>query len=357
MLSRRILDVLALTFVCVLSGTLECSHPHMTATQRHGQELYGRMCAVCHGVGGEGYKADQAPALAQADFLASVTDGYLRNAISYGRSGTTMSAWSTARSGPLLPADVDAVIAFLRTWQGKPRAILDERPLSGDAGRGAGIYAAQCDKCHGARGLGGPNIHIGNPQLLTDASNGFLRRAITAGRSGTLMASFARTLGDKDIEDVVALIRSWQAPNQSLPQPPPPPAPIPPLPLGPVPLNPHGPAPVGFKAFPATTPADVVKGQLDRKARMALLDARAPSDYINQHIAGAVSVPFYDPAPYFDALPKDTWLVCYCACPHAESTTLAQKLVTKGFTKVTVLDEGLGVWASKKYGVSSGQEP
>jgi cytochrome c oxidase cbb3-type subunit 3/ubiquinol-cytochrome c reductase cytochrome c subunit len=252
---------------------------------------------------------------------------------------------------------VDAVISFIRTWEAKPRATLDERPISGDPVKGAATYAVQCNKCHGAHGLAGPNVHIGNPQLLNDASNGFLRRAILAGRSGTAMASFEHALGEKGVEDLVALLRSWQEPNMSVPQFPPPPAPTPPLPLGPVPLNPRGPAPVGFRPFPATTPADVVKGQLDRKAKMAFLDARAPSDYVNQHIAGAVSVPFYDPDPYFDSLPKDAWLVCYCACPHAESSTLAQKLVTKGFTKVTVLDEGLGVWASRKYGVRSGTEP
>jgi rhodanese-related sulfurtransferase len=70
-----------------------------------------------------------------------------------------------------------------------------------------------------------------------------------------------------------------------------------------------------------------------------------------------VSVPFYDPGPYFDKLPKDAWLVCYCACPHAESGQLASKLVQKGFPKVTVLDEGLGVWKSRGFGTSTGLEP
>ncbi len=90
---------------------------------------------------------------------------------------------------------------------------------------------------------------------------------------------------------------------------------------------------------------------------MALLDARAPSDYQREHIAGAVSVPFYDPDGYFSQLPRDAWLVCYCACPHAESGQLAKKLVDAGFTKVTVLDEGLGVWKKKGYGVVEGASP
>ena len=100
-----------------------------------------------------------------------------------------------------------------------------------------------------------------------------------------------------------------------------------------------------------------MKSQLDAKARFALLDARAPSDYAAEHIAGAVSVPFYDPAPYVDKLPKDAWLVCYCACPHAESGELARKLMEAGFSKVTVLDEGLRVWKERNYPTHTGDKP
>jgi cytochrome c oxidase cbb3-type subunit 3/ubiquinol-cytochrome c reductase cytochrome c subunit len=105
------------------------------------------------------------------------------------------------------------------------------------------------------------------------------------------------------------------------------------------------------------TSVDVVKAELDRGARLGLLDARAPSDYVTGHIAGAVSVPFYDPDPYFASLPKDAWLVCYCACPHAESGQLASKLAKNGFTEVTVLDEGFNVWRTRNYPTRAGAAP
>jgi rhodanese-related sulfurtransferase len=70
-----------------------------------------------------------------------------------------------------------------------------------------------------------------------------------------------------------------------------------------------------------------------------------------------VSVPFYDPDPYIDKLPKDARLVCYYGCPHAESGQLAQKLRAKGFKKVTVLDEGLRYWAAKLGPKGSGAGP
>lgn len=351
---RPFVAILAVVAASVASGALECSHVKRTAAEERGAELYGRMCAVCHGANGQGYKADEAPAIAHAAFLSSVGDDYLRSAIAYGRAGTTMSAWSVERGGPLSRTDVDAVIAFLRTWQHEPRATLDERPLAGDPARGNALYVRECQKCHGVDGTGGPFVHVGNPQLLLGATNGQLRRAIEHGRVATRMPAFGDKLGRTGVDDVIAWLRGRATSAPRVWQPP---ARPPPIPLGPVPLHARGPEPEGFSTFPATTRADVVKAQLDRGAKMALLDARAPSDYANEHIAGAVSVPFYDPDHYFAELPKDAWLVCYCACPHAESSTLAQKLVSAGFKKVTVLDEGLGVWRAKKYGTKTGLEP
>jgi cytochrome c oxidase cbb3-type subunit 3/ubiquinol-cytochrome c reductase cytochrome c subunit len=265
-----------------------------------------------------------------------------------------MSAWGLSRGGPLKPDDVDAIIAFLRTWDVRPRPTLDDRPSQGDVARGDAAFSRECVRCHGLNGTGGPDVHIGNAELLSLAGDGFLRHAIHDGRAGTPMPAFGVSLGDGGIEDVIALLRSWQAKPAVAAHTPPRP---PPLPLGPVPLNTHGPEPDGFAAFPGFTKADAVKAQLDRRARMAILDARAPSDYLSEHIMGAVSVPFYDPDPYVDKLPRDAWIVCYCACPHAESGQLARKLSGKGFTKVTVLDEGLGVWRARNYGTHGGVDP
>ena len=357
MLCRRLVECLLVSLGCVASGTLECGQRPLTEAEDRGRELYTRMCAVCHGRDGVGYAADQATALAHPDFLASATDAYLQSAIELGRSGTTMSAWSTSRGGPLSRADVQSVVAYIRTWQHEPSAVLDERPLAGVAVLGETLYAGQCNACHGPRGVGGPYVRIGNYEFLSSASNGFLRYAIGRGRSGTKMVGFHQVLGDTAFEDVVALLRSWQFPPPTLSPPTRPPAPLAPIPLGPVPLNPRGPPAVGFRPYPAVASADGVKAQLDRGARMSLLDARAPSDYAGEHIAGAVSVPFYDPDPYMPSLPRDSWIVCYCACPHAESGQLAQRLMAKGFTKVTVLDEGFGFWRTRKYPTHTGVDP
>lgn len=326
-----------------------------TQEQKLGAERYDRMCAVCHGTAGEGYVADRATALAHPDFLGSVSDEFLSRAISNGRTGTTMSAWSTIRGGPLSAVDVKAIVAYLRSWEKGPRVALDERPLGGDVARGTTLYVAECQQCHGPRGTGGSNVRLGDHDLLDTASNGFLRHAIRKGRPPTPMPGYAERLGEEAVEDLVAYVRSL-AESPVMYEPPPPLRP-PPIPLGPVPLNAKGPAPKGFLAHPDMTPADVVHAQLKRGARMAILDARASSDYAIDHIAGAVSVPFYDPSPYMSKLPKDAWLICYCGCPHAESGILCRKLKENGFTKVSILSEGLGFWKSKGYPMHSGLEP
>jgi len=341
---------IAVVVLSVSSGTLECNPLFETREVAHGHEIYGRMCAVCHGVNGEGYKADQAPALANASFLSSVSDPFLIAAITHGRAGSTMSAWGVEHSGPLAKPDVLAVVQYLRTWQPSATASLNEKTIEGDLTRGTGLYAQRCAQCHGAHGTGGPMLSIGNPQLLSTAGNGFLRYAVDNGRPGTQMPAFGTSLGAQGVEDVLALLRMWQTGAPAAARPPP-------LPLGPVPLNPGGPEPIGFDGPGTFTKADVIKAQLDRGAKMGILDARAPSDYTGDHIVGSVSVPFYDPEPYIAGLPKDAWLVCYCGCPHAESGQLAQKLKAKGFKKVTVLDEGLRYWVAKKYGTHSGMLP
>jgi cytochrome c oxidase cbb3-type subunit 3/ubiquinol-cytochrome c reductase cytochrome c subunit len=326
--------------------------PSTLASARRGAELYGRMCAVCHGARGEGYRADGAPALAQPDFLASVSDEFLEFAIAIGRAGTPMSAWRRDQGGPLSAGDVLDVIAFIRTWQGPTAAVLEESSTAGDEARGKALFEKTCERCHVPKGA---SVHILKRQWLIHAKPAFIRYAIAKGRPPTPMVGFADTLGKAGIEDIVVYMRSlpsWPAPGEVQGSSKPPP-----IPLGPVPLHRGGPEPVGFRAFPDLTPVKTVWAQHARKARLAFLDARTPSDYTTLHIEGAVSVPFYDPSPYLDALPRDAWLVCYCSCPYAESAALARQLQQAGFTKVTVLTEGLPGWTSAHHPTREGISP
>lgn len=319
------------------------------ASAESGAVAYAKTCALCHGEKGEGYVADNATALNNPTFLATASDDFLRRSIARGRPGTTMSAWDRPHGGPYDDSAVQGLAAFLRTWQTVPSVAMSGGAVAGDAGRGFPIYTSRCASCHGATGDEGPNVHLGNAEFLAVASDEFLKYAILHGRPGTTMSAFEGVLAPQDVGDLVALLRAWAKPVATGD------VPIPGT-MGPVILNAGGPEP-DFVLGNRYTPADVIKKELDRGAAFGFLDARAPSDFVTEHIAGANDVPFYEASQYLFALPKDKWLVCYCGCPHAESGNLADTLFANGFTKVTVLDEGYFVWRDRGYPVRSGANP
>jgi len=317
-----------------------------------GKLLYARYCDFCHGKDGKGYAADEAPALASDDLLTIASDEYLRDAIIKGRPTTTMSAWGLARGGPLGADDAAAIVVFLRSWQKGPAQKLEKRSIEGgDATRGATIYAAQCAKCHGAKGTGGKYNALANPELLAAASDELLAFAIEHGRTGTPMSAFP-TLGKQGVDDLLALLRSWQKAPSTTPDFPPKPGE-----LKSVVINPKGSQPATFKDDADFIPVDVVKKELDRGASLVILDARAAGDYALMHVAGAISVPFYTVNDYAAQIPKDRWILTYCACPHAASVKARDALRALGYKKVAVLDEGINVWRDRGYPVRGGAKP
>jgi len=331
-------------------SSVDCAAPQQQPSVATGKELYGTYCALCHGAAGEGYRADEATALANATFLSLATDTYLSRAISNGRPGTTMSAWGSANGGPIDPAGVTAIVGYLRTLAPHAPEETTGPVEAGNASAGEATYGARCATCHGARGEGGRYVKLGNPELLAGASDRFLYRSIQLGRPGTPMPAYDGTLSPKETSDLVAAIRGWQRPPDG-------PLPMPPRPgdLKGVVLNPDGTD--ADIVFPYYVPADVVRLALEQGRRLVLLDARPPGDYSRAHISGAVSVPFYEVGAYAAQLPLDVPVVAYCGCPHAESGVAADKLRSLGNRRAYVLDEGFGVWRTRGYPVRGGPNP
>ena len=315
----------------------------------HGEALYGQYCALCHGDDGKGYTADQANALNNEDFLAIASDEFLRKGIARGRPGTSMSPWGADQFGPLSSGDVDALVNYIRAWQRSDSIALDERAHNGSPERGASLYEFNCAGCHGDDGQGGDYMSVANPEFLATASDAFLRRVIEYGRVATNMPPYRDKLTAQGTDDLIALLRSWQTPPADNPDAPPD------QDFSKLIQNADGPDPV-FTAE-RYVPADEVKAALDAGHAIGFLDARPASDYLREHIAGAMSVPFYAADEFADKLPKDRWLIAYCACPHAESGALTDALIAKGFDKVRILDEGFFVWKERGYPVTEGAAP
>jgi cytochrome c oxidase cbb3-type subunit 3 len=75
------------------------------------------------------------------------------------------------------------------------------------------LYSQNCAGCHGESGKGGAAIALANPVFLAIADDSVIRRTAANGVHGTSMPAFAQSAGgmltDKQIDGLVAGIRSW----------------------------------------------------------------------------------------------------------------------------------------------------
>jgi cytochrome c oxidase cbb3-type subunit 3 len=183
-----------------------------------GAKLYGRNCAACHGVKGDG---GIGVPLALPSFQAGISDDYLRKTIRLGRPGRVMPAFSS-----LSAAEIDAIVRHLRSWSGKPAMTYSGTPIQGDPSHGKKLFGQHCAACHGAEGEGSqgtgvtfsrprdlpimaPALH--NPGFLGAASDAMIKAALMKGRAGTPMVSFLKAgLSEKDIDDIVSHVRSFE---------------------------------------------------------------------------------------------------------------------------------------------------
>jgi mono/diheme cytochrome c family protein len=84
-----------------------------------GARAYAANCASCHGAAGAG---GEGPALAEPTFLAHATDTYLVETTRRGRRGTSMQGFGTGSvtRRTLSPDEIEAIVAFMRTWEAEP---------------------------------------------------------------------------------------------------------------------------------------------------------------------------------------------------------------------------------------------
>lgn len=83
---------------------------------REGGVKYGRYCAACHGLRGEGYLAGvPGPGIGLKGFLDAACDDFILQTVRHGRRGTPMRAFMGARGvANLTEQDVHDIIAWLR---------------------------------------------------------------------------------------------------------------------------------------------------------------------------------------------------------------------------------------------------
>jgi len=182
-----------------------------------GQGLFQKNCTPCHGEFGEGgpnptRQGDIIMPISSSEYLKTRDDFTLRSIIVQGQPNFGMSPFSTASGGPLDDEEIDAIVAYMRSWEGNPPVELPPQVVNvPPAISGAEVYADVCTQCHGASGEGGLGPALRDPALQAERTDQQLFDAISQGHPSTPMIGWGEILTSGQIQQLVAFIRQLAA--------------------------------------------------------------------------------------------------------------------------------------------------
>ena len=200
----------------LVNYTLQATQGTSVAT---GQKLFESSCAVCHGQFGEGgpnptHPGTAIPPIGTAEFLKTRDDFTLRAIISQGQPNAGMSPFGTSSGGPLDDTQIDAIVAYLRSWQDKPpvQAQPEAQPtptppvlsLTGEK-----IYTGLCTQCHGQNGEGGVGPALNDPKFQQANTDQNIADTISNGHKDTSMIAWGEVLNSDQIDQLVEFIRTF----------------------------------------------------------------------------------------------------------------------------------------------------
>ena len=188
------------------------------AQVEQGARLYVENCAVCHGADGQG----RVGATLAKNWPSIRPDLTIREVIEKGVSGSPMPAWGEANGGPLSEADIDALVAYILTWEPNgprqipptptyiPRPPVTPLPnVEGDPALGGVLFDENCVVCHGANGEGRVGARLAKdwPSLRPDLT---VKATIERGIEGSPMPGWSQQNGgpltEEQINHLVAFI-------------------------------------------------------------------------------------------------------------------------------------------------------
>jgi cytochrome c oxidase cbb3-type subunit III len=169
-----------------------------TPVSTRGKQTFASTCANCHGLDGRG--GERAPNIAENPKVQKLSDVQIAHIIENGIPGAGMPAFHS-----LAAADVQAVVAYLRTLQGTKQTA----KLPGDRLRGETLFFAKagCSACHMAAGKGGFIASDLSVYARTHTAEQ-VRGAITSPASGNDRQARLVTATTRDGEKVVGRIRN-----------------------------------------------------------------------------------------------------------------------------------------------------
>jgi mono/diheme cytochrome c family protein len=182
-----------------------------------GQRLYNQNCSVCHGDFGEGGPNPARPddiiaPISTSEYLQTRDDSTLRAIISQGQPNFGMSPFGSSYGGPLDDSEIDALIAFIRSWESDPPVELPPEVASTPISQsGPEIYAEVCAQCHGVEGGGGIGPSLADPALQARFTDETLFDSINMGHEATAMIAWGEILSSEQIQQLVGYIRELGA--------------------------------------------------------------------------------------------------------------------------------------------------
>ena len=205
-----------------------------------GARLFEENCSTCHGIQGVGIE-QVGPALNTRHFFESrleelgyngSLESYVKLTVAGGRPAMStsgpwpqnMPTWSVDYGGPMRNDQVDAVVAYIMSWE--QDALSQEEvvpgaaatPVPGDTPeeRGRNLFQGLgCVGCHvinGSGGVVGPDL----TNVYSEKGEDYVRQSIlmpnaviTEGFQPNLMPqNFSERLSDEDLNDIVAYLES-----------------------------------------------------------------------------------------------------------------------------------------------------
>jgi mono/diheme cytochrome c family protein len=185
-----------------------------------GQEIYTQNCVPCHGEFGEGgpnpsRAGDIIFPISTEEYLKTRDDFTVRSIIAQGQPNFGMSPFGSSFGGPLQDEEIDAVVAFIRSWEANPPVELPpeivvavEDTLALDT---KDIYDQLCSQCHGLNGEGGIGPSFMDSEFHDNITDNQLFEAINVGHEATSMIGWGDVLSVDQIQQMVLLIRQFRS--------------------------------------------------------------------------------------------------------------------------------------------------
>ncbi|MFN2197978.1 MAG: c-type cytochrome [Anaerolineales bacterium] len=179
-----------------------------------GQNLFATNCSPCHGELGEGGVNPTRPndiiaPISSAEYLKTRDNATLRAVIAQGQPNFGMSPFSSSFGGPLDDDQIDAIVAYIRSWEANPPVELppevSAEAISGDAKQ---IFGELCAQCHAEDGSGGVGPSLIDAKFKnTYTTDQQIFDTINLGHPATPMIAWGEILSSEQIQKLVAYIR------------------------------------------------------------------------------------------------------------------------------------------------------